>query len=135
MPNLPAMCLTLAARRNAQAPLASVEARTYIAGMVRISISPAAFDAIAATLPGNVGFENKRDSNGDWFIWSPHDVLAKLNALRGPGDDHAHAAETRRPPRETGQAPVSELLCSDHSPPSAAFLPRSPISGRTGSRR
>jgi hypothetical protein len=59
--------------------------------MVRISTSPAAFDAIAATLPGNVGFENKRDSNGDWFIWLPHDVLAKLNALRGPGESYSDA--------------------------------------------
>jgi hypothetical protein len=33
--------------------------------MVRISISPAAFDAIAATLPGNVGVENKRNAEGN----------------------------------------------------------------------
>jgi hypothetical protein len=57
--------------------------------MIRISISPAAFDAIASTLPGNVGFENARDTNGDWFIWLPRDVLAKLNALRGPGESYS----------------------------------------------
>ena len=37
--------------------------------MIRLQISPAAFEAIAAPLPGNVGFENKRAPNGDWFIW------------------------------------------------------------------
>jgi hypothetical protein len=69
--------------------LAAGAARTYIPDMVRISITPAAFDAIAATLPGNVGFENARDTNGDWFIWLPHDVLAKLNHLRGPGESYS----------------------------------------------
>jgi hypothetical protein len=36
-----------------------------------------------------VSFENKRAPNGDWFIWLPHDVLAKLKALRGPGDSYS----------------------------------------------
>jgi hypothetical protein len=34
-------------------------------------------------------FENKRALNGDWFIWLPHDVLAKLNHLRGAGDSYS----------------------------------------------
>ena len=38
---------------------------------------------------GSVGFENKRDANGDWFIWIPHDALAKLNHMRGPGEDYS----------------------------------------------
>jgi hypothetical protein len=59
--------------------------------MVRIQISPVAFHAIAATLPGNVGFENKRALNGDWFIWLPHDVLEQLNYLREPGDSYSDA--------------------------------------------
>jgi hypothetical protein len=73
------------------ARLATSAARSYIPAMVRISISPAAFDAIAATLPGNVGFENARDTNGDWFIWLPRDVLAKLNSIRGPGESYSDA--------------------------------------------
>jgi hypothetical protein len=60
--------------------------------MVRIAISQAAFDAIASTMPlGSVGFENQRDSNGDWFIWLPHDAIAKLKAMRGPGDSYSDA--------------------------------------------
>jgi hypothetical protein len=36
--------------------------------MVRIAISQAAFDAIAATLPlGNVGYENKIDERDVWL--------------------------------------------------------------------
>jgi hypothetical protein len=57
--------------------------------VIRISISPAAFEAIAATLPGNVGFENKRDANGDWFIWLDHATLSGLNHLRGPGESYS----------------------------------------------
>jgi hypothetical protein len=60
--------------------------------MVRIAINQAAFDAIASTMPlGSVGFENQRAPNGDWFIWLPHDAIAKLKALRGPGEDYSDA--------------------------------------------
>jgi hypothetical protein len=52
--------------------------------MVRISISPAAFDAIAATLPGNVGVENKRNAEGNWLSWLGRRILDKLNAIREP---------------------------------------------------
>jgi hypothetical protein len=54
--------------------------------MVRLQISVAAFDAIASKLPASVGFENKRAANGDWFIWLDHATVAKLKAMRGPGD-------------------------------------------------
>ena len=63
--------------------------RSYIRAMVRLQISPAAFEAIAATLPGNVGFENKRAPNGDWLIWLDHSTVAKLKALRGPGESYS----------------------------------------------
>jgi hypothetical protein len=65
------------------------EGRSHIGRMVRIQISPVAFHAIAGSLPGNVGFENKRALNGDWFIWLPHDAIAKLNHLRGPGESYS----------------------------------------------
>jgi hypothetical protein len=47
--------------------------------------------AAAKTLPGNIGFENKRAENGDVYIWIPHDVLARLNHLRGPGESYSDA--------------------------------------------
>lgn len=64
--------------------LATGAGRPYIPDMVRISISPAAFNAITATLPGSVGVENKRDSNGDWQIWLDRRIVDRLNAMREP---------------------------------------------------
>jgi hypothetical protein len=58
--------------------------------VIKIAISAAAFDAIARTMPiGWVGFENELDANGDRLIWLPHDVLAKLRYLRGPGESYS----------------------------------------------
>jgi hypothetical protein len=58
--------------------------------VVQIAISQAAFDAICATLPfGDTGYENKVDEHGQRLIWLPHDVLAKLNHLRGPGESYS----------------------------------------------
>jgi hypothetical protein len=38
--------------------------------MIRIAISQAAFDAIAATLPfGRMSFENKTNERGEKLIW------------------------------------------------------------------
>ena len=36
--------------------------------MIRIAINPAAYAAIAATLPGSVGVVQQRAPNGDYFI-------------------------------------------------------------------
>jgi hypothetical protein len=55
--------------------------------VIRIAISQAAFDAIAETIPvGSVGYEPQSNEKGERLIWLPPDVLAKLKALRGPGD-------------------------------------------------
>jgi hypothetical protein len=52
--------------------------------MVRIAISQAAFEAIVAIMRlGSVGYENESNENGERLIWLPHDVLGKLNRLRG----------------------------------------------------
>jgi hypothetical protein len=62
--------------------MATGAGRTYIPAMVRISISPAAFQAIASTLPGSGGVENKRASNGDWQIWLDRRIVDRLNSMR-----------------------------------------------------
>jgi hypothetical protein len=52
-------------------------------GMIRITITPAAYAAIAGTLPwGTVGVEPQRAENGDYFIWVTPAVVNKLRALR-----------------------------------------------------
>jgi hypothetical protein len=56
--------------------------------MIRIAISQAAFEAIAATLPlGSVGYENKTDEHGHRLIWLDRAVVDRLRAMRGPGED------------------------------------------------
>jgi hypothetical protein len=55
--------------------------------MIRIAISQAAFDAIARTMPfGSVNFEAGVDAKGERLIWLDHAVVARLWALRGPGE-------------------------------------------------
>jgi hypothetical protein len=58
--------------------------------MVRIAISQAAFEAIAATLPlGSVGYENEINENGERLIRLDHSVVARLRAIRGPGESYS----------------------------------------------
>jgi hypothetical protein len=55
--------------------------------MIRIAITPEAFEAIASTLAlGSVGFENATNERGERLIWLDHAVVARLRALRGPGE-------------------------------------------------
>jgi hypothetical protein len=58
--------------------------------MVRISITSAAYEAIAATLPfGSVGVEREADAKGERHIWLEPRVLDRLKALRGPGESYS----------------------------------------------
>jgi hypothetical protein len=58
--------------------------------MVRIAISQAAFEAIAATLAlGSVGYENESNERGEKLIWLDHAVVARLKAMRGPGESYS----------------------------------------------
>ena len=55
--------------------------------MIRIAISPEAFEAIVATLPvGSVGYENKTDEHGQRLIWLDRAVVDRLRSLRGAGE-------------------------------------------------
>jgi hypothetical protein len=56
---------------------------------VRFTISAAAFDAIAATLPSSVGYERIRAPNGDYFIWLEPRYVDRLRAMRGPGESYS----------------------------------------------
>jgi hypothetical protein len=58
--------------------------------MIRISISPTAFEAIAATLAlGNVEYESKTDERGERLIWLDYAVVARLKAIRGRGEGYS----------------------------------------------
>jgi hypothetical protein len=48
--------------------------------------------AIAATLPlGSVGYENETNERGERLIWLDHAVVARLRAMRGPGESYSDA--------------------------------------------
>jgi hypothetical protein len=57
--------------------------------MIRLAISPAAYAAIAATLPGSVGVEPHRAPNGDYFVWLDPAVVNRLAAMRGSGESYS----------------------------------------------
>ena len=58
--------------------------------MVRIAITQAAFDAIAATLPpGSTGYENAVNDKGDRLIWLERRMLDKLNSYRRAGESYS----------------------------------------------
>jgi hypothetical protein len=58
--------------------------------MIRIAITPAAFEAIAATLPlGSVGYEPQPNPKGERLIWLDSAVVDRLAALRGPGESYS----------------------------------------------
>jgi hypothetical protein len=60
--------------------------------VIRISISQAAFDAIASTMPlGSVGFDAQANERGERLIWLDHATVAKLRYLRGPGESFSDA--------------------------------------------
>ena len=57
--------------------------------MIRIAITEAAFDAIAATLPlGSVGFEVEA-IEGERYVWLDPAVVNRLRAMRGPGESYS----------------------------------------------
>jgi predicted CopG family antitoxin len=60
--------------------------------MIRITITADAYRAIERTLPGavsTVGVEREADEKGNREIWPDPHVLAKLRALRGPGESYS----------------------------------------------
>jgi hypothetical protein len=58
--------------------------------MIRITISAAADEAIAATLPfASVGVESEPDPKGERQIWLEPRVLDRLKAIRGPGESYS----------------------------------------------
>ena len=60
--------------------------------MIRFSITRAAFDAVAATLPlGSVAYEKQLNSKGECFVWLEPNVVNRLRAMRAPGESYSDA--------------------------------------------
>ncbi len=57
--------------------------------VIRIAISPAAFDAICATLPlGSVAVEPYYNERGECTVWLETAMADRLGAMRGPGESY-----------------------------------------------
>jgi hypothetical protein len=53
--------------------------------LIRIAVTQAAFEAIAATLPlGSVSYENAVNERGERYVWLPPNVVDRLKAQRRP---------------------------------------------------
>jgi hypothetical protein len=58
--------------------------------VIRIAISQAVFDAIAATLPlGSVSYENHVNERGERYVWLPPNVVDRPKAQRRPGESYS----------------------------------------------
>jgi hypothetical protein len=64
--------------------------------MIRITITAAAFEAIAATLAfGSMAYEREPDANGERQIWLEPRFVDRLRAMRGPGESYSDAQPAR----------------------------------------
>jgi Putative antitoxin len=58
--------------------------------MMLIAITPAAFDAVVATLPfSSTPYEPEPNEKGERVIWLDESVANKLRAARGPGESYS----------------------------------------------
>jgi len=76
--------------------------------MIRIAITAEAFAAIERMLPGNAGFEREPGGMGERWIWLEPHIIAKLKALRGPGESYSDvilriAAEAEGSPKQSSK--------------------------------
>jgi hypothetical protein len=74
-------------RRGLGAPNATANTAKTAAGATTIGQRTSICLSLnVATLPGNVNVENQRVPNGDVYVWLDHATVAKLKALRAPGE-------------------------------------------------
>ncbi len=57
--------------------------------MIRIAITPAAYEAICATLPEGAPLWPVEGQGGQCFIHVEAAVVDRLAAMRGPGEDYS----------------------------------------------
>ena len=62
---------------------------SYNAGMVTISITAEAFNAVKATLSADAEADTRPDGKGGFHITLPRDVLNKLRLIRKAGESYS----------------------------------------------
>ena len=81
--------------------------------MIRLSITAAAYRAICAALPlGSVGYEADANEHCERLIWLDHAVVARLRAMRGPGESYSDvimriAGRETRLPSDAGKTKLA----------------------------
>jgi hypothetical protein len=58
------------------------------AALIRLTITPAAFAVIVATMPESVGKQNSAP-NGEFYVWLEPKYVERLRALRKPGESYS----------------------------------------------
>jgi hypothetical protein len=91
---LPPLCKSLRRPAIPTSPLAPKTATSTTRGdasnVIRIAITQAAFDAIAATLPlDSVSYEPALDEGDLRYIWLEPRWLDRLKSYRGPGESYS----------------------------------------------
>jgi len=59
--------------------------------MIRITISVAAYAALARAIPSGLGVQQERAPDGDYFVWLDRRFVDRLRAMRGPGESYSDA--------------------------------------------
>jgi hypothetical protein len=78
--------------------------------MIRLSITPVAFDAIATMqASGNVLWERERTAAGRYIVWLDESVVHNLERLRGPRDEDLSAVIVRLFGEQANEQ-IAELL-------------------------
>jgi hypothetical protein len=57
--------------------------------LIRLTITPAAYAVIVATLSASVGFEQNSAANGEFYLWLDPKYVDRLRAMRKPGESYS----------------------------------------------
>jgi hypothetical protein len=57
--------------------------------LIRLTITPAAYAVIVATLPASVAFERNSAPNGEFYVWLDPKYVDRLRAMRKPGESYS----------------------------------------------
>jgi hypothetical protein len=57
--------------------------------MIRITVSVAAYAALATAFPSGLGVKQERAPNGDYYVWLDRRFVDRLRAMREPGESYS----------------------------------------------
>ena len=73
------------------AELAIWDIMSHIRAMIRIHVSAAAYQAIAAGVPEDSRLPALRSPQGGYFLWLDKTTMSKLSAARRPSEGYSEA--------------------------------------------